>query len=237
MSINTRVAEVTDQIVRRSKGPRTRYLDRIDAAGERARSLPRKAPRLRQSRAQLRGLRCGGQGGLRDGTGAQPRDRHRLQRHAVGAPALRALPRADQGGGARGRRHRAGRGRRAGDVRRRHPGRGRDGAFPVLARRHRAVDGGRPFAPDVRRGGLSRHLRQDRAWPRHRRAVLRPFARRVRARRTDALGPANDEKSKVRQLLCRGQGRPATSCWRRRRSPITRPAPAPSTAPPTPTRC
>ncbi len=43
MSINPRVAEVTDRIVRRSKGPRTRYLDRIDAAGERAKSLPRKA--------------------------------------------------------------------------------------------------------------------------------------------------------------------------------------------------
>jgi hypothetical protein len=48
--------------------------------------------------------------------------RQRLQRHALGAPALRALPRSDQGRRTDLGRHGAGGRRRAGDVRRHHPG-------------------------------------------------------------------------------------------------------------------
>ena len=123
-------------------------------------------------------------------TASQPRHRHRLQRHALGASALRDLSRADPRGGARGGRHGAGGRRRAGHVRRRHPGRAGHGAVAVLARRDRDVDGGRPVAPHVRCGRLSRRLRQDRAGPRHRRADLRPSARRVRPGRPDDLRPA-----------------------------------------------
>ena len=50
-------------------------------------------------------------------------------------------------------------------------------------------------------------------------------------------GLPNDEKAQGPPALCRGQGRAAPNCWRRSRNPITGPAPAPSTAPPTPTRC
>ena len=50
-------------------------------------------------------------------------------------------------------------------------------------------------------------------------------------------GMPNDEKSRDPPALRRGQGRRARSCSKRNRSPTTRPAPAPSTAPPTPTRC
>jgi hypothetical protein len=70
--------------------------------------------------------------------GRQSRDRHRLQRHALGASALRALPRDHPPRRPLGRRHRPGRGRRAGHVRRRHPGPARHGAVALLARRDRA---------------------------------------------------------------------------------------------------
>ena len=52
-------------------------------------------------------------------------------------------PAADQAGGPRGRRHRPGRRRRAGDVRRRHPGPAGHGAVAVLPRRDRHGDGDR----------------------------------------------------------------------------------------------
>ena len=106
----------------------------------------------------------------------------------------------------RGRRHGAGRGRRARDVRRRDPRPGRDGIVAVFARRDRA--GGRRGAQPqhLRRGALSRRLRQDRAGPRDRGGHLRLPARAsscppVRWSR----GLPNDEKAKVRQQFAAGE--------------------------------
>ncbi len=72
-------------------------------------------------------------------------------------------------------------------VRRRHPGPAGHGPVAVLPRRHRHGDGDRAQPQHVRRGGLSRHLRQDRAGPADRRAHLRPPAGRVHPGRADAL--------------------------------------------------
>ena len=101
-----------------------------------------------------------------------------------------------------------GRGRRSGDVRRRHPGRERDGAFPFLARRHRSGDRGCSFPRHVRRGGLSRRLRQDRAGPVDRRAGVWPFAGGVPARGTHAFGPWKHREVESPSALRRGQGDP-----------------------------
>ncbi len=69
MSINTRIAEVTDQIVRRSRSSRMRYLDRIDAAGERARSLPRKALGCANQAHSFAGCGAADKDKLRSGAG------------------------------------------------------------------------------------------------------------------------------------------------------------------------
>ena len=150
---------------------------------------------------------------------------------------IETYPDTHQGRGARDRRHRAGRGRRAGHVRRRHPGPAGHGAVAVLARRDRHGDRDRASPQHVRRRGVSRHLRQDRAGPVDRRADLRPPAGGVRSGRPDALGHAQRRKGQGPPALCRGQGRPRRAARGRGRSPTTRRAPAPSTAPPIPTRC
>ena len=109
----------------------------------------------------------------------------RLQRHAVGAPALRGLPGADPRRGARARRHGAGGRRRAGHVRRRHPGPARHGA--VLFSRDNIAHGHRRGADArrVRRRAAAGRVRQDRARAADRRAALRPPALCLRARRAD----------------------------------------------------
>ena len=234
MALHARVGEVTERLAARSRASRAAYLARIDAAVAGAAA---QEARLRQSRPWLRGLRARRQGGAAGGRGAEPRHRHRLQRHAVGASALRDLSRPDQARGARGRRHGAGRRRRAGDVRRRHPGRSGHGALAVLARRDRAVHRRGAVAPDVRRGGLSRRLRQDRAGAADRRAVLRPSAGGLRAGRADDRRACPTTRSRRSASSTPRARSAARSCWRRSRSPTTGPAPAPSTARPTPTRC
>ncbi len=55
--------------------------------------------------------------------------------------------------------------------------------------------------------------------------------------RADDLGPLQRREGPRPRPLRRGQGRAATSCWPPSRPPTTGRAPAPSTAPPTPTRC
>ena len=132
---------------------RHRSRDRAQRSRDTRAALPRRAStRARGSRRRTaRTLSCGNlahgfaacgaadKAALRGGQRAEPRHRHRLQRHALGASAATsAIPRSDQAGGARGRRHRAGRRRRAGDVRRRHAGPAGHGAVAVLARRDRA---------------------------------------------------------------------------------------------------
>ena len=64
------------------------------------------------------------------------------------------VPRADPRGGARGRRHRPGRRRRARHVRRRHPGPGRHGAVAVQPRRDRAWRTAVALSHDVFDGAL-----------------------------------------------------------------------------------
>ena len=204
MALQARIGEVTARVARRSHAAAAPlYLDRIESRRPRAGA---QEARLRQFRPRLRRLRAPRQGGAEGRRRGQPRHRHRLQRHAFGASALRALSRPHQARGARGGRHGAGRGRRAGDVRRRHPGRGRHGPLAVLARRDRALDRRRAVAPDVRRGGLSRRLRQDRAGPADRRVVVRPSAGRVHPGGADALGAVQRREVEDPPALRRGQG-------------------------------
>ena len=108
----------------------------------------------------------------------------------------------------RGRRHRAVRRRRARDVRRHHPGPRRHAALAVQPRRDRDVDGDRAVARHVRRRADARRLRQDRARPADRGAVLRAPADRVRARRADGLRAAERREGADPPGVRRGQGRP-----------------------------
>ena len=160
---------------------------------------------------------------LRADRAPQRRDRLGLQRHALGASAVRALPRDPQEGRAAGRRRRAVRRRRARHVRRHHAGprghgavalqprRGRDGTAVALSPRH------------VRRRADARRVRQDRARAADRRAVASATCRPsssppARCRR----GLPNGEKSRIRQLLRGGQGRPRRAAGGRVGSPTTR---------------
>ncbi len=111
--------------------------------------------------------------------------RHRLQRHVVGAPALRGFSGGDPRPGAPARRDGAGRRRRAGDVRRRHPGPAGHGAEPVLARHHRDVDRHRADPRCLRCRAAARRVRQDRSRAADRRAAFRPPAVCLRAGRAD----------------------------------------------------
>ena len=63
-------------------------------------------------------------------------------------------------------------------------------------------------ARHVRRGGLSRRLRQDRARPPDRRALVRPSAGGVPARRADAFGPRQRRKVEDPSALRGRQGDP-----------------------------
>jgi phosphogluconate dehydratase len=163
--------------------------------------------------------------------------RHGLQRHAVGAPALRGLPGADPRRGAPPRRHRAGGRWRAGHVRRRHPGPAGHGAEPVLARHHRHGHGHRAEPRRVRRRAAAGRVRQDRARPADRRAALRPPALCVRARRPDGSGPVQQRQGQGARAAAQGLVGRDELLARPRARPTTAPAPAPSTAPPTATRC
>jgi phosphogluconate dehydratase len=111
------------------------------------------------------------------------------------------------------------------------------GAVAVLARPDRHGHRHRAVARHVRRRAVSGHLRQDRAGPADRRAQLRPSAGRVRAGGPMPSGISRtNEKSKVRQAYTEGKVAGA-ELLEAEAGPITRPAPAPSTAPPTPIRC
>ena len=187
-------------------------------------------PRARHRR--LRGRREAPPAGRRT---PQRRDRLGLQRHAVGAPAARALPRDPQEGRAAGRRRRPVRRRRAGDVRRHHAGSRRHGAVALQPRRGRDVDRGRALARHVRRRADARRVRQDRARAADRRADLRPPADGLRARRPDAERAAQRREEPRPSAPRDGRGRRRGAARGRARRPITRPAPAPSTGPRTPT--
>ena len=234
-NIHPVVAEVTARIIERSRA-RAHRLPAAPRRRRRARTRPWPAG-LRQPRARLRRLRPGRQDGAARQREAQRRDRLGLQRHALGAPALRVLPGPAQAGGDPVGRHRAVRRRRARDVRRRHPGPRRHGAVAVQPRRDRDVDRDRALARHVRRRADARRLRQDRARPADRRAVLRPPADDLRAGRADDLGPAERREGRDPAAVRRRRDRPRRAARGRVGVvPLGR-APAPSTAPPTPTRC
>ena len=120
------VLQVTQRIAQRSAAPRRAYLERV----ERLASRPRGSDRLGCANVAHAFAALPGDQRLRIVAERAPNlaHRHRLQRHAVGAPAVRALSGVDPRRGARARRHRAGGRRRAGDVRRRHAGPARHGA-------------------------------------------------------------------------------------------------------------
>ena len=148
-----------------------------------------------------------GSGQARHAIGGQPGDRDRLQRHAVGASAVRAVSGPDPRRRARGRRNGTGRGRRAGDVRRGDPGRSGDGAEPLLPRRDRAGGRGGAQPQHLRRRRVSGGLRQDRAGSGDRRAGLRAPSGGLRA------GWADDQRARQRGEI---QGAPEVRCRRGR---------------------
>ena len=160
---------------------------------------------LREPGARLRRVR-GRQAAAARRRHAQPGDRHGIQRHAVGAPALRGLSGADPRGRAHAWRHRAGRRRRTSDVRRRHPGSRGNGPVAVLARCDRAVHRDRAQPRHVRRRDLPGRLRQDRARPADRRPGLRPPAGGVRARGPDDARAVKQGKGRGSRALRRGRG-------------------------------
>ena len=67
--------------------------------------------------------------------------------------------------------------------------------------------------------------------------AYRPSAGGVRAGGADAVRHFQRSEIEGAPALRRGQSRRAPNFWKRRPPPIMRRAPAPSTAPPTPTRC
>jgi phosphogluconate dehydratase len=201
-TVNARVAEVTKRIARRSSDKRARYLDRIAEAA---------ATPHRQR------LGCANQ--AHAFAACAPRDKTMMREGRVpslaivtayndmlSAPsALRAFSRTDPPERARSRCRRPGGRRRSGHVRRHHPGRSGHGVVAVFARRDRIVGRGGAVASDLRRRGVSRHLRQDRAGPRDRRALFRAFAGGLHSVGPDDSGLANDAKSKIRQAYAEGK--------------------------------
>ena len=91
MPVNATISAVTEAIIARSAAPRRRYLDRIDAAV--ARQPKRKALGCANLAHGFAACGAADKNALRNGDRSQSRHRHRLQRHAVGASALRDLSR------------------------------------------------------------------------------------------------------------------------------------------------
>ena len=92
MPVNTVIAEVTERIRARSAASRGAYLERLDAMAARG---PRRDALSCGNLAHAFAA-CGDtdKDQLKGAAGAQHRHRHRLQRHALGASALRALSRS-----------------------------------------------------------------------------------------------------------------------------------------------
>ncbi len=228
------ITDVTRRLVERSAETRAAYLDRVHTAAAQGTARGRlgcanfahgfAASGADKARAPARGQ-------------AERRDRVELQRHAVRPPALRRVPRTDQGRGPGRGRGRPVRGRRARHVRWHHPGPRGHGAVALQPRRHRHGHGDRPVARHVRRRADARRLRQDRAGARHRRTVLRPPAHAAGARRPDDLRPFQRAEEQGPPAVRRPARSAATSCSPPRPPPTTARGPARSTAPPTPTRC
>ena len=235
MSLNSTVDAVTDRIRERSRASRDAYLDRCRAAAARK---PRRGTLSCGNLAH--GFAVCGASEKSDLAGTTTADiaivssyNDMLSAHQP----YRDVSAADQAGGARRGRRRPVRRRRAGDVRRRHPGAGRHGAVAVQPRRDRHGDGGRLVPRHVRRRPDAGHLRQDRAGIADRLPDLRPSADRLRAGRADDHRPAQFREDRASASSTPRASSAATRCWRRNPNPTTAPAPARSTAPRTPTRC
>ena len=227
------VLEVTERIVDRSRKHRDRYLRNMEealAAGPSRHRLP--ASNLAHAMAVCRGAE---RERMRDRPLPPHRHRHLLQRRGLGPPHLRELSRDPQEGGGRGRRRRPGRGRRARDVRRGHPGRAGDGPEPDQPRRDRDGHGDRALAQRVRRRAAARHLRQDPPRAADGRAAVRAPAGGPGAGRPDALGALQQGEGPRPGALRRGENRRRGDARGRVPFATTAPGPAPSTAPPTAT--
>ena len=85
------VAEVTERL-RRTQPPITRTAYLAPHRCGRPQRPPARTPFLRQPRPRFRCLRRRRQGRAAQRPTREPGHRHRLQRHALGAPAVRALP-------------------------------------------------------------------------------------------------------------------------------------------------
>ena len=211
MTIHARVAEVTERIVARSHDARSRYLGRIDAAAEQAKTPRAKLGCANQAHA-FAAAPANDKARLAVGRtpnlGIVTAYNDMLSAHQPYETYPELIRRAARAAGG----HRAGGGRRAGHVRRRHPGRGRDGAVALLARRDRARHRGRPFASNLRCRRLPRHLRQDRAGPRDRRAVVRPPAGGLRAGGADDDGACRTPRRATSASSTRRARSAATTC-------------------------
>ena len=211
-------------------------LPRPDAPSRRETRHQPPAPVVRQFRPRLR-RRRGGQAGDPHAARAQHRHRHRLQRHAFGASALRAaIPEQMK-------------------IYAREVGATAQvaGGVPAMCD---GVTQGQPgmdlslFSRDVIAMGTAVALSHgmfdavallgicDKIVPGLLigALALRPSADAAGARRADAVGPRQHARSSA-SASCSPKARSAaTSCSRPRPNPTTAPAPAPSTAPPIPTR-
>jgi hypothetical protein len=161
MTARNDIQAITERIRERSKR-QPRNLSRSRRPQQPARP-PIARALLRQPRPRFRRLQPFGEGRARRRQGRQSRHHHLLQRHAVGASAVRDLSRSSS----RRRRARAAASPRwpaacrpcATASRKGQPGM----ELSLFARRHRHGGGRRPQPQHVRRRRLSRRLRQDRA--------------------------------------------------------------------------
>ena len=215
----SRTASRSDRGDTPNRRPQRRFASRVPRTRGRRRAGRHVPVRLRvqQPGTRLRRNHRRRQGGAARAAQVQRRDRVVVQRHAVGPSAVPGVPGLDQGRRPRRRRRVPVRGRRARDVRRHHPGPRRHGAVAVQPRRHRDVHRCGPVARDVRRRGAARRVRQDRAGPADRRAVVRPPAVDPGARGPDVVRPVEQGEGPRPAALRRGQGDPRRPARRRGR--------------------
>ncbi len=235
MTIDRTLAAVTDRIRRRSAADRSAYLERLEKA--RRRGPLRNALGCTNLAHALAAAPAGDKIMLREARRPNVAIVSSYNDMLSAHQPFERFPEIIKQRRARGRRDGAVRRRRAGDVRRRDAGRAGHGAVAVQPRRDRDGDRGRAVAQHVRRRAVPRHLRQDRAGPADRRAAVLPPAGDLRARRADAIGHLERREGAASASASPRARSAATRCSNRRRSRTTRPAPAPSTAPPTATRC
>ena len=229
--------EVTQRIVARSAGRRTKYLAQVDRLAGRARGSDRMGcANVAHAFAAMPAndkLKIVAERAPHIGIVTAYNDMLRRP------PALRGLPGPDPRHRRALGRHGAGGRRRARHVRWRDARPARHGAEPVQPRHHRHGHSRLRLSHDVFDGGLAAgHLRQDRARPADRRAALSATCPRSSCPAGPmSLGPFKRRQGQGARALCPRQGRARGAAARPRKPLTTAPAPAPSTALPIPTRC